>query len=262
MMAMVGRRLLGRNEHWTPFRARGPGPTSQGSPPRAAQRGARKNGGVEPPPRRRVGPGTRGSGIQADASGGQDRAPSRSQRSLRVRRGTCLKRVGGRRDRTAQTNAGTRSEGRSGAIPYKSRDHSRASTGRASLSLPASIRSPVPTSRISRCRSGTISVGHGDSEGMANTAHWRSPVATGPHAPQGALGRGPGRSLESRLLQHQRASPTTDEPRSPPNRPMGTAPPAGWGRNLMNGPDTVGHSSWHVSQDGSQPRPDDTGARA
>jgi hypothetical protein len=83
MMAMVGRRLRGRNEHWTPFRARGPGPTSQGSPARAAQRGARKNGGVEPPPRRRVGPGTRGSGMQADASGGQDRAPSRSQRSLR-----------------------------------------------------------------------------------------------------------------------------------------------------------------------------------
>jgi hypothetical protein len=161
------------------------------------------------------------------------------------------------------------SEGRSSPMTDTDEDHRRA--GRITFAAPPVYRSRVAQSARRHQKPGAnvedlaMRERHdlGRPRGFRGRGqHCPLAVATGPHAPQGALGCGPGRSIESGLSQHQRASATTDEPRSPPNRPMGTAPRAGWGRNLMDGPNAVEHSSWHVSQDGSQPRPDDTGARA
>jgi hypothetical protein len=68
----------------------------------------------------------------------------------------------------------------------------------------------------------------------------RLEVGSRPHAPQGAPSTVDGRSIEPRLSQHQGASPTTED-RPPLKAPMGSAPPTGWGRDLMDGPAAVGH---------------------
>jgi hypothetical protein len=140
MIAMVRARPGTLNGHWTPFSGQG---SVHASPPAFIWTAA--CAGSDHP------------AVRIRTVARFDLANPWSLLGCEVVAPPALERLGGRRDRTAQSDTGTTGVGGSGAILYESRDHRHA----AGVYRSASPRSAVRASRISQCGTHTISLADG-----------------------------------------------------------------------------------------------------